>query len=273
MKQQFETHRPVSLYVENGSGSVQVLATDTTESTVEVSGRRADEVQVTQDGDEISVIAPEHRSGFRGGDQKLDFAITVPTDSELVVKTGSADVTATGRYGSAKVKSGSGDVQIDALQGAAVIQTGSGDIRVGFAEQELQIKSGSGDVVVDGARAASSISTGSGDVKLGTCHGPSVVKTGSGDLEVIESHNDIAMSTGSGDLTVKTAHRGRLTAKGASGDVRVGIPAGTPVWTDITSVSGQIHSMIEGAGQPEEGADHIELRARTVSGDIVLTER
>jgi hypothetical protein len=80
------------------------------------------------------------------------------------------------------------------------------------------------------------------------------------------------MSTGSGDLHIGAAHRGRLTVKGASGDVRVGIPAGVPVWTDISTLSGSIHSDLRGAGEPAAGADHIELRAKTVSGDIVLSQ-
>jgi len=98
------------------------------------------------------------------------------------------------------------------------------------------------------------------------------VKTGSGDLEVGESSNDVSMSTGSGNLVVNRAHRGRVTAKGASGDVRIGIPAGVPVWTDITTVSGAIRSQLTGAGEPQPGQDHVEVRARTVSGDVVLAE-
>ena len=43
------------------------------------------------------------------------------------------------------------------------------------------------------------------------------------------------------------------------------------MWTDISTVSGAIRSNLEGAGEPAEGADHVELRAKTVSGDIVLT--
>ena len=35
----FETHEPVDLYVENGSGSVTVQADETTETTVEINGR------------------------------------------------------------------------------------------------------------------------------------------------------------------------------------------------------------------------------------------
>ena len=38
-------------------------------------------------------------------------------------------------------------------------------------------------------------------------------------------------------------------------------------------MSGRIHTNVEGVGQPAEGADHVELRATTVSGDVVLTQR
>ncbi len=72
---QFETHEPVDLFVENGSGSVTITALETTETTVEVTGRHADETIVKQDGKQISVIAPKMRSGFLGGDNKLDMAI------------------------------------------------------------------------------------------------------------------------------------------------------------------------------------------------------
>ena len=269
---QFETLEPVDLYVENGSGSVTVTADDTAETTVEITGRHADETVVRQDGRQISVIAPKLRSGFLGGDSKLDMTIKVPTDSTLAVKTGSANVTATGSYRGGQVKSGSGDVTIEILDGAAVVETGSGDIRIDTADQELRVKSGSGDVRVQYAGGAIAVSTGSGDVEIGTSGASTVVKTGSGDLNIGESHDDVQMSTGSGDLVIRTAHRGKLTAKGASGDVQIGIRKGVPVWTDITTVSGTIRSDLKGAGQPEEGQDHIELRAKTVSGDIALSE-
>ena len=268
----FDTPRPVNLYVENGSGSVDVHADDTTETTVEVSGRRADEAIVTQDGDQITVVAPKSRSGLLGGDGRLDMVIGVPAGSTLAVRTGSADVTCRGSYRAGKVKSGSGDVSIEILDGPAVVETGSGNVGIDTADQELRVKSGSGDVRVGYAGGPASISTGSGDVQIGTSAAPAVVKTGSGDLDVTESRDDVAMTTGSGDFLVRSASRGRLSAKGASGDVHVGVPAGVPVWTDVSTVSGQIRSSLQGAGEPAEGADHVELRAKVVSGDIVLTQ-
>ena len=268
----FETLRPVDLYVEVGKGSVQVHATDTTESHVEITGRDADDVLVEQEGSQISVVAPRQRTGFLSGDAALHVVVTVPFESDLAVKTGSADIDCQGTFGTGHLKSGSGDIHVEALLKPATVETGSGDVRLEEAGGELRVKSGSGDVVIQNASSAVAVSTGSGDVQVGSNHGPAVIKTGSGDLKVLEASDDVSMSTGSGDLVIGTATRGRFTAKGASGDVRIGIPAGVPVWTDITTVSGRIHSTLQGAGQPEEGADHIEVRAKTVSGDVVLTE-
>ena len=268
----FETHEPVDLYVEIGKGTVDITATETTESRVDVAGRDADQVEVEQSGKRISVVAPRQRAGFFGGDSKLDVTITVPLKSDLAVRTGSADVRVTGTVGTTQIKTGSGDVRTDDLAGPALVETGSGDVDIQVANAELRVKSGSGTVRVRHAESAVAASTGSGDVEIGTSNGPAAVKTGSGDLKVIDANTDVSLVTGSGDLLVGTAHRGRFTMKGASGDVHIGIPAGLPVWTDISTLSGAIRSNLESAGEPAEGADHVELRAKTVSGDIVLTQ-
>jgi hypothetical protein len=65
---------------------------------------------------------------------------------------------------------------------------------------------------------------------------------------------------------------GKLTTKSVSGDVWVGIPAGVPVWTDITSTTVTVRSRLTGAGEPAAGQPYVELRARTVSGDVLLDE-
>jgi DUF4097 and DUF4098 domain-containing protein YvlB len=268
----FHTPGPLSLYVENGSGTVTIEATETEESTVSITGRDADDVRVTEENGHLSVVAPHRRAGFFTGDSSLHMRLVVPTGSEMMVRTGSADVTVDGTVGAAQVKSGSGEVRMGQLAAPAQIETGSGDVRVETAHAELRVKSGSGDVTVTRAESAVAVSTGSGDVRLGTTSGPAVVKTGSGDFRVVDAGDDVSLATGSGDLLVETARRGRFTVKGASGDVQIGIPAGIPVWTDINTLTGQIRSDLVGAGEPEPGADHIEVRAKTVSGDVVLTQ-
>jgi len=272
MNHSFDTPRPIELYVVIGRGRVTLVGAEVTGTEVVITGDHADEVAVTQNGDQVSVIAPRIRTGFFGGEPSYDVHVTMPQDSSLSVKTGSADITATGRFSASQLKSGSGEVEVEQFAGPALVETGSGDINVHRADAELRLKSGSGDVSVGTADGAVVASTGSGDVEIGTASGPTVVKTGSGDLRVATADGDLSMATGSGDTVVSRLNRGRFTLKGASGDVRIGIPAGVPVWTDISAVSGSVRSDLAGAGEPAEGQDYIELRATTVSGDVTLQQ-
>ncbi|CAN5443131.1 hypothetical protein BH11ACT8_BH11ACT8_27460 [soil metagenome] len=269
---QIETHGPVTLHIENGKGSVEVSTADTNESTIELSGPDVDDVRVDLVGEDLYVIAPQHRGGFLGGDRRIDMVIVVPDNSSLTTKLGSADLVATGSYDTVSVRSGSGDVELSHLAGACLVETGSGDVVIDRTEGPLRVKSGSGDVTVQHTAAEVSVSTGSGDVEIGEAMAATQVKTGSGDLKIGHGRTSLSMTTGSGDLTIDRFSAGQVQLKGASSDVRLGVPAGIPVWTDVSTVSGRIHSTLEGAGQPEPGADYVEVRAKTVSGDIVLAQ-
>ncbi|WP_183100423.1 DUF4097 family beta strand repeat-containing protein [Nocardioides pelophilus] len=264
----FDTPEPVQLFVQNGSGHVAVTAADVTQTEVRVEGKHADQVEVVHDRGRVSVVAPKNRGIF--GDQSLAMDIVVPTDSRVDVRSGSADIRVAGQVAAVSVKSGSGDVSLERVTGAGTIDTGSGDIAVVEVVGELRVRSGSGDITADHLHAATTVSTGSGDIRVEHASGPVVVKTGSGDLDVARAESDVTMTTGSGDTVIRHAARGRITSKAASGSVRVGVPAGTPVWTDISTVTGSFRSGLEGVGEPEPGADHVEVRASTVSGDIQL---
>ena len=266
----FDTPRPVRLYCELGRGSVRVSAVDTDVSSVQVTGRVADQVSVTYEGDEITIVAPRQRTGFFGGEAEVDLVVALPAGSDAMVKSGSADLALTGTYAGCVLRSGSGTITVETLTAASQIETGSGEVAVELAAAELRVKSGSGDVEIGHAEASISVSTGSGDVRVASAHGPTAVKTGSGDLTVDRASDDVSLATASGDLVVRSALRGKVTMRSASGDVQVGVPTGLPVWTDITTVTGDISSTLASTGEPADGADYLELRAKTVSGDISL---
>jgi len=275
MNENFDTPEPIELHVENGRGSIDITATDTTETTVQISGDSADEFEVRDLSEghgprRIAIIAPRRNGGFFGKDHKADIRVVMPATSSAVVKSGSADVATHGHLGATLVDSGSGDVRLELIDGPAKLQTGSGDVIVEHLTDEAKVKSGSGDVQIQRADGALVVSTGSGDVRLGKATGSAAVKTGSGDAEVITLSDDLVFTTGSGDLVVEVAKAGRITAKTASGDVRIGVPAGTPVWTDIRTVSGRLHSEVASAGEPAADQPFLEVGVTTASGDVTL---
>lgn len=272
MHKTFPTTGPASVYVEIGSGAVEVNATETTEVDVVVEGDRAGDVTVEQRGGQVVVIAPQRHVGFFGLGGDLKVRIDMPLDSELATKLGSADLVTTGRLGSARVKSGSGDLDLEALGADAVVQSGSGDVHVGDSLGDLRVKTGSGHVRVGRLAGSTVIASGSGRITLDRVEEEAVAKTGSGDVTVGDVLSDLSVTSGSGDLRIETVQRGALRAKTASGDVHVGVAAGIPVWTDINTITGDVRSNLEGAGQPEDGEDYIEIRATTASGDVTLSQ-
>lgn len=272
MQQTFETPRPISLYIEVGAGKVTVNAAETSTTDVQVEGRDADEVTVEHRDGEVAVIAPPRRTGFFAPSNDLDVTVTLPLDSHIATRLGSADLVASGRYARARIKTASGDVVVAELTDNAVVEAGSGDIEVGTVLGHLRVKAGSGDVSVGRVAGSAVISAGSGSVEVGATEEKANVKSGSGDIAVKEAHTDLSAVTASGDVYVGRIRRGAVKAKAASGDIHIGVPAGIPVWTDITSVTGSLRSDLEGAGQPKDGEDYIEIRATTVSGDVQLAQ-
>lgn len=273
MDHTFDTPDPIELYVEIGRGRIDVTATDTDTTTVTVTGEHAEDVLVEQRDGQVAVVAPRSTGFLAGGGRRHLVAVTLPTASALALKTGSADTRAEGEYGATWANTGSGDLSVELVTGPLEVQAGSGDIRLVELRGEGRIKSGSGDVTVGRVGAPLTVSTGSGDVAVDAVAASLAIKTGSGDVRVGESADDVSFSTGSGDLQVGVARRGRFTVKGASGDIRLGIPAGTPVWTDIATVTGRIHSDLGGTGEPADGQDHVEVRAQVATGDITLQQR
>lgn len=266
---EFDTPHPLPLYVQIGRGQVQLTAADTTRCLVETTGPGAEEVEVQMEDGTLRVIQPQ-RAGFLA-DRKVTARIVVPTGSEPVIRTGSADVTVAGTIGEAEIRTGSGDVHVEAVAASASIETGSGDLRVDEAAGPLRLKSGSGDLRVGVAAGPVAASTGSGDVQIDVGQGPISTKTGSGDLGVRHAGSNLAWQTGTGDLTVQRIDRGQVRAKSASGDVTLGVPAGLPVWTDIHTTTGDVTSDLQPVGRPaDDEADRLEVRVTTATGDVRL---
>lgn len=271
----FDTPEPIDLYVENGRGSVDVTATDTTETTVRITGERAEEYDVRdlagERGDRrIAIIAPKRSGGFLGKDARAEIVVEVPVASGLNAKVGSSDVVARGRFAHTRVDTGSGDISLDVVDGETVVQSGSGDVVAEHLAGSARIKSGSGDILVRRTDSALVITTGSGDVRVQSTGHELAIKTGSGDAQVGALTGEAIFTTGSGDLVIGEAAAGRITAKTASGDVRIGVTAGMPVWTDVRTSSGRLSSDLPRTGEPAPDQPYLEVRATTASGDVTL---
>ncbi|CAN5890150.1 hypothetical protein BH20ACT6_BH20ACT6_18790 [soil metagenome] len=90
-------------------------------------------------------------------------------------------------------------------------------------------------------------------------------------MQVADAGAAVAINTASGDHHVGRVRRGTVKVDSASGDVDITVVEGIPVWLDVTSLSGSVHSALEGSGPPADGEDAVALHVNTASGDISLS--
>ncbi|MEO8475506.1 MAG: DUF4097 family beta strand repeat-containing protein [Actinomycetota bacterium] len=257
--QTFTTPGPLSLDVRIPVGTIEVRATDTTQTQVALTGERDDQEVIveltprTLGGHRLLVAyKPRKTFGWFGGLEDLRCRIDVPLGTEIEGESGSADLTVVGEVGSLVFRSGSGDLSFGDVAGTTAVKVASGDVEGGTVGGDLTIHSASGDV-----RVASVV-------------GATVVRTASGDTELGRVGGAVQAATASGDVQIERVETGRLNLKTVSGDVMVGVAPGTRVWLDLGSTSGDTVSELDGADGEAEGGASLEIHAASVSGDIVV---
>lgn len=242
-------------------------------STVEEGDDRAAErvidSRVFTRGDEVIVevsrrVSPVSRS------KGLQLLVQLPEGCALVIQTGSADLQCSARPGDVRISTGSGDLSMGHILGSTSIDTGSGELFIDTIGGDFAVKTGSGGVQIRRTERAGSISTGSGEIQMEEVGGSTQVKVGSGNVSIERAHADLRVATASGSLHIRRAEGRRVSAETASGDLSIGIPDGTRAWLDVHTMSGSIRSELEAAKAPAEGDQRIEVRARSISGDVQL---
>ncbi len=115
-----------------------------------------------------------------------------------------------------------------------------------------------------------SVKTASGDVDARAVGGPVAVHSVSGDVLLGRVTGSCTVGTVSGDVAIESLAAGGLRANAVSGDVHVAVERGLRLWIDAQSVSGSMRSDLDlgDASPTEESETVVELRIRTVSGDV-----
>lgn len=263
----FETPGPVELRVEVPAGAVRVATWSEPRVEVEVTAVRGDErshraaaeTQVSatvRRGRHEVIVKAARREGFLGltvgRGVELDVSIRCPERAGLDLAAGSTDLEAHGRLGDVAVRSASGDVTLDDT-GSLSFTSASGDLAAGVVAGALRARSASGDISVGSVGSTADVTSASGDVRLGATAGAATVKTVSGDVEL-------------------RAAGANVQAVSVSGDVEVAVASDLVLRIDAQSVSGDLSSELEldDRAPAGDGETLVEIRARTVSGDVRL---
>ncbi|HEY6075601.1 MAG TPA: DUF4097 family beta strand repeat-containing protein [Gaiella sp.] len=260
----FETPGHVGLRLDVPAGRVTVQTWDEPRVDIDVTPVRADDlsraaatetrVDATERGGrhEVTVRVPKREAGrfgiAWGRGPELEVVVRCPAGSDLELTTHSADLEALGALGDVGIRSASGDVNV--LDTAKLaLTTASGDLSAGAVAGTLTVKSASGDVDVQAVSGKANVGTVSGDLQLGRAGEAATLSTVSGDIDL--------------GLAEASVH-----ANSVSGDVAVAMRPGLSLWLDVQSVSGEIASELGVEDGPAGEGEPVELRVRTVSGDV-----
>ncbi len=245
-EQRFHTPEPVELVVKVPSGDIDVQTVEGDESLVSLDGdeKLIELTEVRQEGRRIVVELKSKKSfgitisigDFSFGSGQMHVRARVPNGSSIDLQTASADMTVRGRI------------------------------------HELEVKSASGDLVVNGEiERDATVKTVSGDARLERIGGELRVQTVSGDVTAQTVGSAVTAKTVSGDFRIDSLREGHVTAQSVSGDIELGVAAGTKLDVDAGSVSGELDSEVPLGSDPDaiggEGPTLV-VRGKTVSGDF-----
>lgn len=264
MHRTFTIDGPAQIDVRLASGEIEV--DPTAEGSVEVeliahdeeSQRLVDDARVELHDRNLIVDVPNKRGGFNWGmmfgRQGITCRIRCPRASGLSAKVKSADVLVRGTLGSLNVSGASGDVEATRVESGVNVRTASGDTRI------------------EEALGGVNIQTASGDVELESVRGPLNVASASGDVTIGAAYDNVNVNTVSGDQEHGAVMRGQVHAQSVSGDITVAVRRGSKAYLDCNTVSGDTASELEVTGdEPLGEGPLVEIRAKTVSGDIRIT--
>jgi hypothetical protein len=256
----FPCSDPIDIAIDNWASGSIVLAGEPTDTVVVevVPSSRArglealDQVEVEFDDGQLFVRGPRSFRRWSG----LDLTIRTPVGSSCAAKTASADMACVGEVSSVTLNTASGDLTASTVTGDVTARSASGDVMLDQVGGDLTAHTASGDVKANQVDGAVRVNSASGDITLGYCA------------------RSVTTKTATGDVQVRAVVSGEVELNSTSGDVEVAVVPGIGVYLELSSLSGTVRSdldEVETAEATGPGGPTVEIRARTLSGDIHVT--
>jgi hypothetical protein len=278
----FDTPEPISVTVELGVGDIRIVASDRTDTTVEVrpshEAKKSDvaaaqQTRVEYASGRLLIKGPPKgwkQYGFRSGGESVEVRISLPTGSQIRGETGVGSLLCTGPIGECHFKTGVGDIQVDQAGDPVELKTGAGDISADRAAGHADVTTGSGTVRIGTIGGTAAIKNSNGDTWIGEVSGDLSVKAANGKIIVDQAGDSVTAKSANGDIRLGEVARGAVAAGTAYGKVDVGVREGVAAWLDLHTGFGNVESDLDAAGGPAAGEDVVEVRARTAFGDITI---
>ncbi|MDX3646347.1 DUF4097 family beta strand repeat-containing protein [Streptomyces sp. MB09-02B] len=270
----YDTPEAITAIVEYAIGNARIIASDSTETVVDVQpsnpSSEADlkavkQTKVTCSGGVLTVKGPRKSSPF-GKVGGIDITIALPAGSTLEGTTQVGDFHCSGRLGETRLKTSVGDLHVEEAA-TARLKSELGMVHLDRATASVEIIA-AGRVTVGTVAGGLIVKNGNGDTELAEITGTLEASAANGRIDVGTAHSDVEAKSANGGIRLGRVTRGRVTLRGAVGDLEVGIPETTAAWLDVHTDLGALRSALGSAEGPGDATDTVEVTARTSVGDI-----
>lgn len=274
----FDTPEPITVTIDLVLGSVQVRASDRTDTRVEVRPRNemsdqdvqaAAQAEVEYTAGRLRIHIPRNRlSKLTGNGPNVEIDLELPEGSELDA-TGYAGYLCEGRLGSVDIQHALGDVRIEHA-GRLRVRSSTGDIRVGRADGPVDLYTATGMVSVSDVQGGGLIKSSTGELRVGEVTGDLRLKTAAGDITVECARASVEAKTAVGGIRVNEVGGGTVALQTGGGEVEIGVPGDVAAWLDLNAKRGRVHSELDAAENPIATDKKVEIHASTGYGDIFV---
>lgn len=277
----FETPQPIAITVDMFLGHVKIIASDRTDTVVEVrpsDAAKKDDVRAAQETEvdfaagNLTVKAPKWWTKMNilfGANPSIDVTIEVPTGSRLHGTAHMCRFLVTGELGQCELKSSVGDLQLEKA-GPLELQTSGGNITVDQVVSRANITTGTGIVRIREIDGSAVVKNSNGDSTIREVAGDLQVNAANGNITVERPRGSVTAKTANGNIRIGDASRGTLRLETSLGELEVGIHPGSAAYLDVNTKSGTFQNLMETADQPAQGEETVHVYARNSFGNIII---
>jgi hypothetical protein len=276
----FETPQPIAITVDVVLGDVKIIASDRTDTVVEVrpsDAAKKDDVRAAQETEidfaagNLTVKEPR---GWRmyspfGGSPSIDVTIEVPAGSRLHGTASMCRFLVTGELGLCELKTSVGDLQLEKA-GPLELQTSGGNITVDQVVSRANITTSTGIVRIREIAGSAVVKNSNGDSTIREVAGDLQVNAANGNITVERPRGSVTAKTANGSIRIGDASRGTLRLETSVGELEVGIHPGSAAYLDVHTKVGTLQNLMETADQPAQSEEAVHVYARNSFGNIVI---
>ncbi len=275
----FQTPEPISVELELSVGDARVVASDRSDTVVEVHPsdldndqdvKVAEQTRVEYSAGRLLVKAPKQRAvSLFGKPGSIEVTIEVPAGSDLRGTSAVGAFLFQGRLGRCRIKTSAGDVRVEDTAGLDV-DTSVGAVEARHVAGDLEISTASGRVRVAEVDGTAVVKNSNGQNWVGSVGGDARINAANGDISVDRAGAGLTAHTANGDVRVGEVARGVVSLKSGMGSVEIGIRQGTAAQLDLHTGFGRMVNEMTSVEGPSGSDDTVQITARTGCGDIVV---